>query len=285
MMQNSDVEVTNFPKNTSMRIGDKLIDLSTPIVMGIINVTPDSFYSRSRLTNQKEILLKVDEMLQDGATIIDIGGYSSRPGAESVPQSEEIKRIAPVLESVRKSFPNAIFSLDTFRSEIAAFGLEAGMDIINDISGFSIDPKLPEVVARYKAPYILMHMRGTPQTMNKNTNYDNIFKEMVFYFTEKIRILQEKGVTDIIIDPGFGFSKTMEQNYFILNNLQHFQLLNKPILAGLSRKSMIYKKLGITAEESLNGTIALNTLALSKGAKLLRVHDVKEAVELIKIME
>ena len=283
-MQNSDVEVTNFPKNTSMRIGDKLIDLSTPIVMGIINVTPDSFYSRSRSTNQKEILLKVEGMLQDGATIIDIGGYSSRPGAENITQKEEINRIAPVLESVRKSFPDAIFSLDTFRSEIAAFGLEAGMDIINDISGFSIDPKLPEVIAKYKVPYILMHMRGTPQTMNKNTNYDNIFKEMVFYFTEKIRTLQEKGVTDIIIDPGFGFSKTMEQNYFILNNLQHFQLLNKPILAGLSRKSMIYKKLGVTAEESLNGTIALNTLALSKGAKLLRVHDVKEAFELIKIM-
>ena len=284
-MQNSDVEVTNFPKNTSMRIGDKLIDLSSPIVMGIINVTPDSFYSRSRSTNQKEILLKVEGMLQDGATIIDIGGYSSRPGAEKITQKEEINRIAPVLESVRKSFPDKIFSLDTFRSEIAAFGLEAGIDIINDISGFSIDPKLPEVIAKYKAPYILMHMRGTPQTMNKNTNYDNIFKEMVFYFTEKIRLLQEKGVTDIIIDPGFGFSKTMEQNYFLLNNLQHFQLLNKPILAGLSRKSMIYKKLGITAEESLNGTIALNTLALSKGAKLLRVHDVKEAVELIKIME
>ena len=284
-MQNSDAEVTNFPKNTSMRIGDKLIDLSTPIVMGIINVTPDSFYGRSRLTNEKEILLKVDEMLQDGAAIIDIGGYSSRPGAENITQAEEIKRIAPVLESVRKNFPDAIFSLDTFRSEIAAFGLESGMDIINDISGFSIDTELPEVIAKYKVPYILMHMRGTPQTMQKHTDYTNIFKEMVFYFTEKIRILQEKGINDIIIDPGFGFSKTLEQNYFILNNLQHFQILNKPILSGLSRKSMIYKKLGITAEESLNGTIALNTIALSKGASILRVHDVKEAVELIKILQ
>lgn len=285
MMQNSDVEVTNFPKNTSMRIGDKLIDLSTPIVMGILNITPDSFYSKSRATNEKEILLKVGEMLQDGASIIDIGGYSSRPGAENISQKEELKRIAPVLESVRKTFPEAIFSLDTFRSEIAAFGLESGIDIINDISGFSIDEKLPEVIARYKAPYILMHMRGTPQTMQNHTDYNNIFKEMVYYFTEKINILQENGINDIIIDPGFGFSKTMEQNYFLLNNLQHFQLLNKPILAGLSRKSMIYKKLGITAEESLNGTIALNTLALSKGAKILRVHDVKEAVELIKIMQ
>lgn len=284
-MQNSDVEVTNFPKNTSMRIGDKLIDLSTPIVMGILNITPDSFYSKSRATNEKEILLKVGEMLQDGASIIDIGGYSSRPGAENISQKEELKRIAPVLESVRKTFPEAIFSLDTFRSEIAAFGLESGIDIINDISGFSIDEKLPEVIARYKAPYILMHMRGTPQTMQNHTDYNNIFKEMVYYFTEKINILQENGINDIIIDPGFGFSKTMEQNYFLLNNLQHFQLLNKPILAGLSRKSMIYKKLGITAEESLNGTIALNTLALSKGAKILRVHDVKEAVELIKIMQ
>lgn len=285
MMQNSDVEVTNFPKNTSMRIGDKLIDLSTPIVMGILNITPDSFYSKSRATNEKEILLKVGEMLQDGASIIDIGGYSSRPGAENISQKEELKRIAPVIESVRKTFPEAIFSLDTFRSEIAAFGLESGIDIINDISGFSIDEKLPEVIARYKAPYILMHMRGTPQTMQNHTDYNNIFKEMVYYFTEKINILQENGINDIIIDPGFGFSKTMEQNYFLLNNLQHFQLLNKPILAGLSRKSMIYKKLGITAEESLNGTIALNTLALSKGAKILRVHDVKEAVELIKIMQ
>lgn len=284
-MQNSDVEVTNFPKNTSMRIGDKLIDLSTPIVMGILNITPDSFYSKSRATNEKEILLKVGEMLQDGASIIDIGGYSSRPGAENISQKEELKRIAPVLESVRKTFPEAIFSLDTFRSEIAAFGLESGIDIINDISGFSMDEKLPEVIARYKAPYILMHMRGTPQTMQNHTDYNNIFKEMVYYFTEKINILQENGINDIIIDPGFGFSKTMEQNYFLLNNLQHFQLLNKPILAGLSRKSMIYKKLGITAEESLNGTIALNTLALSKGAKILRVHDVKEAVELIKIMQ
>ena len=223
-MQNSDVEVTNFPKNTSMRVGDKLIDLSTPIVMGILNVTPDSFYSKSRATNEKEILLKVSEMLEDGATIIDIGGYSSRPGAENIAPEEEMERIAPVIKSVRKNFPKAIFSLDTFRSEIAAYGLDSGIDIINDISGFAIDPKLPEVIARYKAPYILMHMRGTPQTMNEHTDYENIFREMIFYFTKKIRILQEKGINDIIIDPGFGFSKTLEQNYFILNNLQHFQL-------------------------------------------------------------
>jgi len=283
-MQYSKAEGTIFPNNKSILVNDKLIDLSTPVVMGVINITPDSFYSGSRSTLEKDILSKVNDMLKSGATIIDLGGYSSRPGAENISSTEEIGRVIPAIESIRTHFPDTILSLDTFRSEVANAGLNSGANMINDISGFQIDPKIVDVVAKHKVPYILMHMIGTPQNMQKNIHYDHIFNDLIKYFSLKISHLQDKGVKDIIIDPGFGFSKNIEQNHFLLNNLEGFQILDKPILAGLSRKSMIYKKLGITPEESLEGTIALNAIALSKGASILRVHDVKEAVDLVRLM-
>lgn len=281
-MQKLDVEDTIFPSNYSIVAGDKLIDLSTPLVMGIINVTPDSFYSGSRSETLTTILERVKLMLKDGAAILDIGGYSSRPGAKDISIQEEIDRIQPAIEAISNEFPEAIISIDTFRSEVAEIAINSGAHVINDISGFEIDPKIADVAGKYKVPYILMHMVGTPQTMQKNVEYDNLFMDIVKYFSQKIKILESKGVRDIILDPGFGFSKTIDQNYELLESLENFRILERPILAGLSRKSMIHKKLGITPEESLEGTIALNKIALSKGAKILRVHDVKEATMLIK---
>ncbi len=281
-MQISNVENTKNRLDYSIRTGDKLIDLSTPIVMGIVNTTPDSFYNKSRSKSVASSLKTVEEMISEGVTIVDIGGYSSRPGADNVSISEEIERTTPLITQIRKEFPELIISLDTFRGEVAKEGIESGAQLINDISGFEIDSSMLSTIAHYKIPYVLMHMRGTPQTMKNLTDYNNIFSEMVSYFSKKIEILQNRGVNDIIIDPGFGFSKTIEQNYYLLDNMQHFQLLNKPLLAGISRKSMIYKKLGITPEESLPETIRLNKIALEKGASILRVHDVKEAVDLIK---
>lgn len=282
-MQNSKVEVTKFPRNTCIRVRDILIDLSTPIVMGIVNVTPDSFYAGSRIPDNT-LLSHVEKMLSEGMGIVDIGGYSSRPGAINITVEEEINRIVPAIKAIKKSFPELIISLDTFRSEVAEHGIVAGADIINDISGFSIDSKMVDIIAKYRIPYILMHMRGTPETMQTLTNYDSIFNEMIAYFSEKIHVLHKAGVNDIIIDPGFGFSKTIDQNYFLLDHLDDFLILNKPILAGLSRKSMIYKRMNTTPEDekTLDGTIALNKIALKKGASILRVHDVKEAVDLIK---
>ena len=280
-MQNSDVEDTIFPSNYSIIAGDKLIDLSTPLVMGIVNVTPDSFYSGSRSESVNEILTRVNDMLNNGASILDIGGYSSRPGATDISIEDEIARIQPAINAISKEFPDAIISIDTFRSEVAKTAIEEGAQMINDISGFGIDPKIADVAGYYGIPYILMHIQGTPQNMQENVEYNNLFGDISKYFSKKIKILESKGVKDIILDPGFGFSKTIDQNYELLDCLEHFRFLERPILAGLSRKSMIYKKLGITPEESLEGTIALNKIALLKGAKILRVHDVMEAVELI----
>ncbi len=282
-MQNSKVEDTKFQRNTSIRVRDILFDLSTPKVMGIVNVTPDSFYSESRAA-QANLLFIVEKMLNEGMQIVDIGGYSSRPGSTEITVKEELNRVIPAISAIRKAFPDLIISLDTFRSEVAEKGILTGADIINDISGFSIEPQLIDVVSKYKVPYILMHMRGTPETMNSLTNYDSIFNDMILYFSEKIEVLKQAGVNDIIIDPGFGFSKTIDQNYYLLDHLDDFLLLGKPVLAGLSRKSMIYKRLNTTPEDeaTLDGTIALNKIALQKGAAILRVHDVKEAVDLIK---
>lgn len=282
-MQNSKVEVTKFPRNTSIRVRDILFDLSTPKVMGIVNITPDSFYAESR-TTEGNLLSIVEKMLAEGMEIVDIGGYSSRPGAINITIEEEINRIIPAIKTIKNTYPTLLISLDTFRSEVAEQGILAGADIINDISGFSIDPKMVDVVAKYKVPYILMHMRGTPETMQSLTDYVCIFNEMIAYFSEKIDILQKAGVKDIIIDPGFGFSKTIDQNYYLLDHLDDFLILGKPLLAGLSRKSMIYKRMNTNPEDekTLDGTIALNKIALQKGASILRVHDVKEAVALIK---
>ena len=281
-MQISNVENTKNPSNYSIRVRDKLVDLSTPIVMGIVNVTPDSFYAKSRSESIKGVLKIVEKMQHEGVNIVDIGGYSSRPNAQNIDISEEIDRVSPIIKAVRKEFGELNISLDTFRSEVARIGIENGADIINDISGFEIDPQIIDVVAHYKVPYVLMHMIGTPQNMTENTNYKNLFNDLILYFSTKIDFLKKKGINDIILDPGFGFSKTIEQNYEILNFLEHLQLFNKPLLVGLSRKSMIYKKLGIRPEDSLPETIRLNKIALDKGASILRVHDVHEAFELIK---
>ena len=267
----------------TIRCNGQLIDLTTPKVMGILNITPNSFFDGGKYKNETEILEQVELMLNDGATFIDIGAYSSKPNAEFVSEAEELKRIVPVLQSIRKHFPETLVSIDTFRSELAKICIENGAAIINDISAGNLDDKMLKTIAEYKVPYIMMHMRGTPQTMQTMTNYDNVVKEMLFYFAEKIAQARSYGIDDIIIDPGFGFAKTLEQNYEILQKLELFETIELPLLVGFSRKSMIYKTLQSNAEQALNGTTVLNTIALANGASILRVHDVKEAKECIKL--
>ena len=261
-----------------------LIDLSTPKVMGILNCTPDSFFDGGKFKNETEILNQVEKMLFEGATFVDVGAYSSKPGAEFVSETEELNRLLPVVDLILKHFPETILSIDTFRSEVAKQSIEKGATLINDISAGSLDEKMMQTIANLKVPYIMMHMRGTPKTMQSLTNYGNIVKEMLFYFSEKVARARSLGINDLIVDPGFGFAKTLEQNYEVLNKIELFKILELPILVGVSRKSMIYKVLETTAQESLNGTTVLNTIALQKGANILRVHDVKEAVEAIKLI-
>ncbi len=280
----SSVEDTHFPINRHLRLKDKLFDLSSPKVMGIVNLTPDSFYKSSRISTDKELLKQVESMLNDGMDILDLGGYSSRPGAKNVSIQEEIERVKSPIQQIKKAFPSLPLSLDTFRSDVAEVGLNEGIEIINDISAGLLDERILDVVAAAKVPFIAMHMQGNMETVHNTFEYGELFNEMVRYFSERISTLQSKGIHDIIIDPGFGFSKSIEQNYQLLDQLDQFQLLEKPILVGFSRKSMIYKKLNKTADESLNGTTVLNTIALSKGASILRVHDVKEAKEIISLL-
>ena len=261
----------------------QLIDLASPKVMGILNVTPNSFFDGGKYKTESVILSQVGKMLSDGATFIDIGAYSSKPSAEFVSEKEELYRIVPVVNLILEKFPDSLISIDTFRSEVAKVCLENGAAIINDISAGNLDDKMLETIAKYNVPYIMMHMRGTPQTMQTMTNYDNIVKEMLFYFSQRIAEARSLGINDLIIDPGFGFAKTLEQNYEVLRKLGLFEMLELPLLAGFSRKSMIYKTLHSTAEEALNGTSVLNTIALTKGAKILRVHDVKEAMECVTL--
>ncbi len=251
--------------------------------MGILNVTPDSFYDGGKYKNDKDILSQVEKMLNEGATFIDVGAYSSRPNADHISEDEELDRILPVIRSILKEFPNILISADTFRSEVAKQSINAGACMINDISAGKMDDKMLKTVASLKVPYIMMHMKGTPQTMTKQTNYENLLKEILFYFSERIAAARQLQIIDIIVDPGFGFAKTIEQNYELLNNLEHFRFLDLPLLVGVSRKSMIYKVLGTSPDASLNGTSVLNTIALQKGASILRVHDVKEAMECIKL--
>ncbi len=269
----------------TININGEIIDLSQPRVMGIINVTPDSFYSGSRKSSIKEVIKTAQKMLEEGATFLDIGGYSSRPGADDISESDEISRIVEPIKATVKEFPQAMISIDTFRSNVAKAGIDAGASIINDISGGQLDQKMLETVARLNVPYIAMHMRGTPQNMKKLMDYDDVLKEVVEFFSKVIHDSNELGIKDVIIDPGFGFAKTAEQSFHLLKNLDYFNWLEQPILVGVSRKSMIYRTLGITSDEALNGTSVLNTLALFKGANILRVHDVKEAVEAIKLVE
>lgn len=278
------VEDSYFLSKNSIRVQDKLLTLEVPKIMGIINCTPDSFFENSRFEGVNAILKQAEQLFKDGADLLDIGGYSTRPGAFNIPLTEEIERTRPAIAAIKREFPSAIISIDTFRGEVAKEALEAGASIINDISGGEIDPTIWEVAAHYQCPYVLMHMRGTPQNMQENTHYTSLFKEIAAYFSTKIEALKQKGVYDIVLDPGFGFSKTLEQNYELLNCMEDFRFLNHPILVGFSRKSMIYKKLGCTANEALNGTTILNTQAVLKGAKILRVHEVKEAAEIVKLL-
>lgn len=275
---------TFITKNT-LNLQGRILDLTIPKVMGILNVTPDSFYSSSRLITEKDLLTRAEKMLAEGASILDVGGYSSRPGASEIPEAEEHERISIAVKALIKEFPKALISVDTFRSNIAMHAVQEGAAMINDISGGMLDPCMIETVIRLKVPYILMHMRGTPQTMNTETTYDNLVKEVINYFHEKIFILQTGGMNDILLDPGLGFAKTIDQNFELLHKLEHFKIFKKPIVVGVSRKSMIWKSLHSSADQALNGTTVLNSLALSKGASILRVHDVKEAIEAITLYQ
>jgi len=263
----------------------QLIDLSIPKVMGILNVTPNSFFDGGKYKNEEAILSQADKMLSEGATFVDIGAYSSKPSAEFVSEQEEIDRIVPAIKLILKHFPEALLSIDTFRAEVAKASIESGAAIINDIAAGELDDKMFDVIADYNVPYIMMHMRGNPQTMQSMTQYGDIVKEMLFYFSEKVKRARSLGINDLILDPGFGFAKTTDQNYEVLQKMELFNLLELPVLAGVSRKSMIYKTLGNTAQEALNGTTVINTIALTKGAKILRVHDVKEAVECVTLFD
>ena len=269
-----------------INVNGRLMDLSEPQVMGILNVTPDSFYARSRSETEKDIVQRLHQIIDEGASIIDIGGYSSRPNAEHISAEEEMNRLRNGLEIIRKHSPNAVVSVDTFRADVAKMCVEEyGVAIINDISAGQMDEQMFPTIAKLGVPYIIMHMKGTPQDMQMNPQYDHFLKEIFYYFSEKVQKLRDLGVKDIIIDPGFGFGKTIEHNYELMNHLEEFSLFELPLLVGVSRKSMIYKLLETTPEEALNGTTALHTIALLKGAHILRVHDVKEAVESIKIVQ
>lgn len=269
--------------NKTLKINGRLILFDTPKLMGILNVTPDSFYDGGRHTTQSSILHRVEKMISEGAHFIDVGGYSSRPDAPDIPIEEELKRVIPVVQAIGNKFPETIISIDTFRSEVARQALESGASMINDISAGELDKDMFTLVARTKVPYVMMHMRGTPQTMRTLNQYENLTKEVTDYFHKKIDQLKSLKVTDVVIDPGFGFAKGPAQNFELLSNLSHLRLLEKPILIGLSRKSMIWRTLETTPENALNGTTVLNTIALLKGADILRIHDVKEAAEAIKL--
>jgi dihydropteroate synthase len=262
-----------------------LIDLSTPKIMGILNLTPDSFYDGGKYKDENSILKQTEKMLLDGATFIDMGAYSSRPGAEHVPEEDELNRMLPILELVLNNFPETLVSIDTFRSKVALESIQAGAAIINDISAGNLDAEILNVIAEHQVPYIMMHLKGTPQSMQKQAVYEDLMKDLLFYFSKKLNDVTFKKINDVIIDPGFGFAKTTAQNYKLLGNLDLFKTFGAPVLVGLSRKSMIYKVLKSSPSEALNGTSALHTVALLKGANILRVHDVKEAMECIKLVE
>jgi len=251
--------------------------------MGILNVTPDSFYDGGKYKSDGDILNHVETILNEGATFLDIGAYSSRPNANHVSEDEELKRILPIVQLILKEFPKALVSIDTFRSKVAKLCVDNGAALVNDISGGNMDKNMIKTIANLKVPYIMMHIKGTPQTMQQETKYSNLVKDILFYFSERITSARELGIIDLIVDPGFGFAKTIEQNFNLLNNLDLFKILELPIMVGLSRKSLIYKTLKNTQDDALNGTTVLNTIALQKGASILRVHDVKEAMQCIAL--
>ncbi len=263
----------------------KLIDLSSPKVMGILNITPDSFFDGGKYNDEKGILNQVEKILSEGATFVDVGAYSSRPGADFVSEDEELKRILPIVQLILKHFPETLISVDTFRGEVAKQCIKYGAALVNDISAGKLDEKMLQTIADLKVPYIMMHMRGNPQTMQQQTDYNDLVKDIIYYFSERIATARTLGIIDTIIDPGFGFAKTLEQNYELLSKLELFKIIEKPILVGVSRKSMIYKLLETSPDKALNGTTVLNTVALQKGASILRVHDVKEAMECVKLVD
>lgn len=275
--------MTKRSQSITINVGGRLVSFDEPQVMGILNVTPDSFFATSRCRSEGEIRQRVCQIRQEGATMVDIGAYSSRPGAEDVSKDEELRRLLPAIDIVREEWPEAVVSVDTFRAEVARKAVEAGADIVNDISGGEMDREMFSAVSELHVPYILMHMQGTPKDMQVEPKYENLMCEVFRSLGERVETLHEMGVADIILDPGFGFGKTMTQNYEMMARLEEFRLLGCPLLVGVSRKSMIYRLLNTMPEESLNGTTALNMIALMKGADILRVHDVKEAVEAIKI--
>ena len=268
-----------------INIKGNLLDLNKPKIMGILNVTPDSFFDGGLYNTEKKVDIQVTKMIEDGMDILDVGGYSSRPGAKEISINEEIDRVIPVVKFIRKKYPELILSVDTFRSEVARNCLDLGIDIINDISAGCIDKNILDVVAEYNCPYIMMHMKGTPQTMQINPEYENLIKELLIYFAKRIYLAREKGIIDIIVDPGFGFGKTLDHNYTIMKKIENFKLLDLPILVGISRKSFITKQLDIDKKDSLNGTTALNMYFLEENINILRVHDVKEAKECIMLHE
>jgi len=274
--------MTQVSKKT-INVRGELLDLSLPRVMGILNITPDSFYEKSRFASADAVLEQVGIMAEDGAAFVDVGGYSTRPGAKEVSTEEEIERIESVIEPINKYFPKLIISIDTFRSKVAKRAVRKGADIINDVSGGDLDADMFDTVAELGVPYVLMHMRGTPQTMGTLTHYDSLIPDILKEMSRKIVALRHRGVKDIIVDPGFGFAKSIGQNFELLGNLSAFNQLGCAVLAGISRKATIYKTLNVSADEALNGTTILNTIALQQGASILRVHDVRPAVEAVKL--
>lgn len=275
----------NELKNRYINVGGSLMDLSTPRVMGILNLTPDSFYAGSRVQTEEAIARRAEQIVAEGGAMIDVGAYSSRPGAADVSAAEEMERLRRGLAVVRRTVPDVVLSVDTFRADVARMCVEEyGVAVVNDISAGEMDADMFRTVARLNVPYVMMHMQGTPQNMQQEPRYDNLLREVFLYFARKVQQLRDLGVKDIILDPGFGFGKTLEHNYRLLAHLEEFRVFGLPLLAGVSRKSMIFRLLGITPQESLNGTTVLDTLCLMKGADILRVHDVKEAVETVRIV-
>ena len=274
-----------FPPKITLNIKGKLHLISEPWVMGIMNVTPDSFYVKSRTTDSTSITQRINQIISEGAHIIDVGGYSTRPRANDISVAEETDRVIKGIEAIKKENQEILISVDTFRAPVAKSAVEAGAHIVNDVSGGSLDPEMIRTVGRLQVPYICMHMRGNPGTMTQLTEYENLEKEILFYFAQKLNHCYEAGINDVVLDLGFGFAKTLDQNYRLLKNLNYFKSLNAPILVGVSRKSMIYRFLDVTPENALNGTTALHMAALMKGANILRVHDVKEAVETVQLFK
>lgn len=279
-----DAKDTVFHKKNTLNCKGKVLSLSSPKVMGILNVTPDSFFAGSR-SAPGEVLNRAENMLQEGACLLDVGGYSSRPGAEDISFEEERERVIPAINNIVREFPDCFISVDTFRARIAEEAIDHGATIINDISGGELDEEMVATAGRMKVPYVLMHMRGTPQSMTKLTDYDDLVLELINYFEEKVAALYAAGVTDIVLDPGFGFAKTVDQSFQVLSRLTDFKVLDLPLLVGLSRKSMVYRPAQTDASGALSGTICLNTIALMRGADILRVHDVKEAVQTVKLFK